>query len=146
LSQSKRRRSWEVTSSPLTKLLVRSLSLEDLLQDQVTSITLAHKPDMCSAQRESCRRERRLSIPLPSMRLMSSTQGPRVSWLCLQEILEKSNQRLESKSTRKLLSGEKREEQRLYQVSFSLMRSICLTLNASPSLTEHLNLIKLQLS
>lgn len=51
----------------------------------------------------------------------------------LQEILEKSVLKSGNRLTVKLLNGGKKAKVKLYQVCFSLTKSICLTLNASHS-------------
>lgn len=80
------------------------------------------------------------------MKLMSLTAEPKVSWLSLQAILEKLNQKLENRLIKKLPNGEKKAELKLFQ-EFSLsMRCTCWILNVSLSSTELWKVIKHQLS
>jgi len=133
LNLSRRRRWWLVTSSLSTKLQERSPSWVDHSLEAVILTTLAHRQDTFNAQRVNCKRERRLYILSHSMKLMLSTLEPKDSRLFSQVISEKLSQRLESKSTKRWLNGERKEEPRLCQVCCSLMRCTCSILNASHS-------------
>ena len=67
--------------------------ISKLSQDQVILITKDLKQDMFSAQRENFKREKKLFILLPCMKLMLSIQEHKDSWHFLQKTLEKLNQK-----------------------------------------------------
>ena len=103
-----------------------------------------HRPDSYNVLKVSFKKERKLCTQWLFMKSMLLTRALKASWPSSLVTSEKSNRKSVNKLIRKSLSGEKKEELRLCLVFFSLMKSTCLTLNASHSWTEPLKVIKPQ--
>jgi len=77
-----------------------------------------HKEDLSNAQKVNFKKERKLYTPLLFMKLMSLILELKDFKFYFLVKLEKSNKKLEIKLMVKLLSGEKKEKLRLFQVFY----------------------------
>ena len=139
------KKSSQVMLSQSTKLQEKFLKPVGALPEPLSMTLWVVSQDSWIVVNEKFKKENKLFTLWLYIKSTSSTPVPKASWLCFQELLVKSHNKSDNRSTRKFHNGENKARPKSFPVSFSLMRSTCWTWSASLSLTEPLKARQLQL-